>query len=113
MLDASGVLEEVRARYIGDPAFSNLPRKFKTSISGCSVHCTNHEINDVAFVGVRLPDGTVGYDLWVGGGLSTNPKLGGAPRRLRRAGPRGRGLGRRHVGLPRLRLPPLAHARAA
>jgi len=25
---------------------------------------------------VRLPDGRVGYDLWVGGGLSTNPKLG-------------------------------------
>ena len=76
ILDASGVLEQVRERYIGDPAFSNLPRKFKTSISGCAVHCTNHEINDVAFVGVRLPDGTVGYDLWVGGGLSTNPKLG-------------------------------------
>ncbi len=76
ILDASGVLAEVRARYIGDPAFANLPRKFKTSISGCAVHCTNHEINDVAFVGVRLPDGTVGYDLWVGGGLSTNPKLG-------------------------------------
>ena len=76
ILDASGVLDEVRQRYIGDPAFSNLPRKYKTSISGCAVHCTNHEINDVAFVGVRLPDGTVGYDLWVGGGLSTNPKLG-------------------------------------
>ena len=76
ILDASGVLQEVRERYIGDPAFSNLPRKFKTSISGCAVHCTNHEINDVSFVGVRLPDGTVGYDLWVGGGLSTNPKLG-------------------------------------
>ena len=76
VLDATGVLQEVRDRYIGDPAFSNLPRKFKTSISGCSVHCTNHEINDVAFVGVQLPDGTVGYDLWVGGGLSTNPKLG-------------------------------------
>ena len=76
ILDATGVLQEVRDRYIGDPAFSNLPRKFKTSISGCSVHCTNHEINDVSFVGVQLPDGTVGYDLWVGGGLSTNPKLG-------------------------------------
>lgn len=76
VLDATPVLQQVRERYIGDPAFSNLPRKFKTSISGCSVHCTNHEINDVAFVGVRLPDGTVGYDLWVGGGLSTNPKLG-------------------------------------
>jgi sulfite reductase (ferredoxin) len=76
ILDASDVLQQVRERYIGDPAFSNLPRKFKTSISGCSVHCTNHEINDVAFVGVTLPDGTAGYDLWVGGGLSTNPKLG-------------------------------------
>ena len=76
VIDASGVLAQVRERYIGDPAFSNLPRKFKTSISGCSVHCTNHEINDVAFVGVHLPDGRVGYDLWVGGGLSTNPKLG-------------------------------------
>ena len=76
VLDATGVLKEVRDRYIGDPAFSNLPRKFKTSISGCSVHCTNHEINDVAFVGVELPDGRKGYDLWVGGGLSTNPKLG-------------------------------------
>jgi sulfite reductase (ferredoxin) len=76
ILDASGVLREVVDRYIGDPAFANLPRKFKTSISGCVHHCTNHEINDVAFVGVRLPDGQVGYDLWVGGGLSTNPKLG-------------------------------------
>jgi len=76
VLDATDVLAQVRERYIGDPEFSNLPRKFKTSISGCSVHCTNHEINDVAFVGVRLPDGRVGYDLWVGGGLSTNPKLG-------------------------------------
>ncbi len=76
VIDATEVLKEVRDRYIGDPAFSNLPRKFKTSISGCSVHCTNHEINDVAFVGVELPDGRKGYDLWVGGGLSTNPKLG-------------------------------------
>jgi sulfite reductase (ferredoxin) len=75
VLDASGVLQEVRDRYIGDPQFANLPRKFKTSISGCPVSCTNHEINDVSFVGVQLPDGTVGYDLWVGGGLSTNPKL--------------------------------------
>ena len=38
--------------------------------------CTVHEINDVAFVGVLGPDGQPGYDLWVGGGLSTNPKIG-------------------------------------
>jgi sulfite reductase (ferredoxin) len=73
VLDASAALRETVARYIGDPAFSNLPRKFKTSISGCARHCTNHEINDVSFVGVIGPDGAPGFDLWVGGGLSTNP----------------------------------------
>ena len=76
VVDASGAIRDVAARYIGDPAFANLPRKFKTSISGCVQHCTNHEINDVAFVGVVHPELGAGYDLWVGGGLSTNPKLG-------------------------------------
>jgi sulfite reductase (ferredoxin) len=63
------------AKYIGSPEFSNLPRKWKTSMSGCVDHCTGHEINDVSFVGVLNSDGEAGYDLWVGGGLSTNPKL--------------------------------------
>ena len=66
-------LRAVVERYLGDPAFSNLPRKYKTSISGCAQHCTNHEINDCSFVGVIGPDGTAGFDVWVGGGLSTNP----------------------------------------
>jgi sulfite reductase (ferredoxin) len=73
VLDASNALRETVRRYIGDPAFSNLPRKYKTSISGCARRCTNHEINDVAFVGVIGPGGVPGFDLWVGGGLSTNP----------------------------------------
>ncbi|MEP6598868.1 MAG: nitrite/sulfite reductase [Actinomycetota bacterium] len=73
VLDASPALRETVDAYLGDRAFSNLPRKFKTSISGCSRHCTNHEINDVSFVGVRRTDGSTGFDLWVGGGLSTNP----------------------------------------
>jgi sulfite reductase (ferredoxin) len=76
VIDASGVIREVAAKYLGDPAYSNLPRKFKTSISGCATHCTNHEINDIALVGVVHPELGAGYDLWVGGGLSTNPKLG-------------------------------------
>ncbi len=76
IVDASAALQETVERYLGDPAFSNLPRKFKTSMSGCVDHCTHHEINDVAFVGVRKDDGATGFDLWVGGGLSTNPKLG-------------------------------------
>jgi sulfite reductase (ferredoxin) len=73
VLDAGHALRQTVERYLGDPAFSNLPRKFKTSISGCARHCTNHEINDVSFVGVHNHDGVAGFDLWVGGGLSTNP----------------------------------------
>lgn len=75
VLDAGPALRETVEKYLGDPAFSNLPRKYKTSISGCARHCVNHEINDCAFVGVIGPDGTPGFDLWVGGGLSTNPRF--------------------------------------
>jgi sulfite reductase (ferredoxin) len=76
ILDATPQIAEVQDRYIGDPAFSNLPRKFKSVMSGCPAQCTVHEINDVAFVGVQSPSGEAGYDLWVGGGLSTNPMIG-------------------------------------
>ncbi|HZZ97858.1 MAG TPA: nitrite/sulfite reductase [Jatrophihabitantaceae bacterium] len=75
VLDAGPALREIVDKYLGDPAFSNLPRKFKTSVSGCAQHCTNHEINDVSFVGIIGPDGVPGFDVWVGGGLSTNPRF--------------------------------------
>lgn len=73
VIDATPQIREVYERYIGSPEFSNLPRKFKSAMSGCSAHCTVHEINDVAFVGVVNEHGEAGYDLFVGGGLSTNP----------------------------------------
>jgi sulfite reductase (ferredoxin) len=76
IIDATAEIRETAGRYLGDSAFSNLPRKYKTAMSGCPAQCTVHEINDVAFVGVHGPDGQPGYDLWVGGGLSTNPKIG-------------------------------------
>ncbi|UQU67604.1 nitrite/sulfite reductase [Couchioplanes caeruleus] len=75
IIDGTPALDSL-APFVGDPTFSNLPRKYKTAISGCAQHCTIHEINDIAFVGVHGPDGTPGYDLWVGGGLSTNPMFG-------------------------------------
>ncbi|GAA2359523.1 nitrite/sulfite reductase [Nonomuraea africana] len=76
VLDATEQIREVHDRFIGDPAYSNLPRKFKSAISGCPAHCTVHEINDVAFVAVVNEHGEKGFDLWVGGGLSTNPMFG-------------------------------------
>jgi sulfite reductase (ferredoxin) len=75
IIDATPFLLETERRYVGDKKFSNLPRKYKTSISGCRQQCAQHEVNDVAFVGVERPDGAVGFDLWVGGGLSTNPHI--------------------------------------
>jgi sulfite reductase (ferredoxin) len=76
ILDGTPEIAAIGQRYIGDSAFSNLPRKFKSSISGCSAQCAIHEINDVAFAGVVNDQGEAGYDLWVGGGLSTNPMIG-------------------------------------
>jgi len=70
VLDGTPEITAITEAYIGDPAFSNLPRKFKSSVSGCAAQCAIHEINDVAFAGVRHQDGAAGYDLWVGGGLS-------------------------------------------
>ena len=73
VVDASQVIREANAALVGDPAFSNLPRKFKISITGCAHQCGQHEINDIGLVGALGPNGEPGYDVWVGGGLSTNP----------------------------------------
>ena len=73
VIDATPAITEIVRRYVGKPEYANLPRKFKTAISG--LQDVVHEINDVAFVGVNHPEHGPGLDLWVGGGLSTNPML--------------------------------------
>lgn len=73
VLDPTWALDEIARRYIGQPDFADLPRKYKTAISG--LQDVAHEINDIAFIGVNHPEHGPGLDLWVGGGLSTNPML--------------------------------------
>ncbi len=75
IVDGTPAVEEIARRFIGSPEFSNLPRKFKTAISGSPRQDVVHEVNDVAFVGAVHPEHGPGFDLWVGGGLSTNPRL--------------------------------------
>jgi sulfite reductase (ferredoxin) len=75
IIDGTPAVREIAQRYIGDPEFSNLPRKYKTSISGSPRWDVEPEINDVSFVGAVHPEHGPGFDLMVGGGLSTNPKL--------------------------------------
>ncbi|MDQ3790111.1 MAG: nitrite/sulfite reductase [Actinomycetota bacterium] len=76
IIDATPAIHDITSRYVGDKAFSNLPRKFKSAVSG--LQDVAHETNDISFVGVMHPEHGPGFDLWVGGGLSTNPKI--APR---------------------------------
>jgi len=73
VLDPTSAIDEIVRRYIGKPDFADLPRKYKTAISG--LQDVAHEINDIAFIGVNHPEHGPGLDLWVGGGLSTNPML--------------------------------------
>ncbi len=76
IIDGTPAIDEILHRYIGSPEFSNLPRKFKTAISGSPRQDVAHEINDIAFIGSVHPEHGPGFDVWVGGGLSTNPMLG-------------------------------------
>lgn len=73
VLDITPAVADITGRLLSNPEYSNLPRKFKTAISG--LQDVAHEINDVAFVGVNHPEHGPGLDVWVGGGLSTNPKI--------------------------------------
>lgn len=73
VVDPTPAIDEIVRRFIGDRELSNLPRKFKSAISW--QQDVAHEINDISFVGVEHPEHGPGFDLWVGGGLSTNPRI--------------------------------------
>jgi sulfite reductase (ferredoxin) len=73
VLDATPAIREIVERYVGAPEFSNLPRKYKSAVSW--LPDVPYEVNDISFLGVVHPEHGPGFDLWVGGGLSTNPML--------------------------------------
>src|SRR6267154_3683853 len=78
IIDASPLAVEIAHKLTANPEFYNLPRKFKISVTGCSVWCSYPEIDDVALTAIkRIVDGReeIGYTLRVGGGLSTEPHL--------------------------------------
>ena len=75
IIDGTEALLEIKRLALDNPEFSNLPRKFKTALTGHPSHDVAPEVNDVSFVGTVHPEHGPGFDLWVGGGLSTNPML--------------------------------------
>ena len=75
IIDGTEALLEIKRLALDNPDFSNLPRKFKTALTGHPSHDVAPEVNDISFVGTVHPEHGPGFDLWVGGGLSTNPML--------------------------------------
>lgn len=78
LLDTTSLVHQVNEFFVLNKDFSNLPRKFKISISS-SIHNAGHaQINDLAFTpATKEIDGkrTIGFHVWVGGGLSAAPML--------------------------------------
>jgi sulfite reductase (ferredoxin) len=74
LIDAAPLAREIAAMLTGNPDFYNLPRKFKISVTGCPSWCSVPEINDIGLTAVQH-NGTVGYALRVGGGLSREPHI--------------------------------------
>jgi len=75
LLDSRPLIAELERTFVGDKRFSNLPRKFKVSVSGCLHRCAQHEIQDIGLVAVEH-EGAIGYDVWVGGGLGASARMG-------------------------------------
>ncbi len=73
LVDPTPAIRAIADRYLGDPDYANLPRKFKSTVAW--LPDVPYEANDIAFLGAVHPTRGPGFDLWVGGGLSTNPML--------------------------------------
>jgi ferredoxin-nitrite reductase len=78
LMDTRELVEEVNDFFLMNRDFSNLPRKYKISISSSKYNTAHAEINCLAFTPAKkVIDGqeVLGFHVWVGGGLSAKPYL--------------------------------------
>ncbi|WP_097008488.1 nitrite/sulfite reductase [Natronoarchaeum philippinense] len=78
-VDAIDTIHELNDTFKGNSEYSNLPRKWKVSVTGCQEGCGQGDINDLAYEpATKEIDGeeVEGYNVRVGGGLARNePRL--------------------------------------
>jgi nitrite reductase (NADH) large subunit len=70
LLDASGVIRELDDMIVGSKDFSNLPRKFNVTVTGCMENCCHPETQDIGLVpAYRELEGRQvnGFNVLVGG----------------------------------------------
>jgi ferredoxin-nitrite reductase len=73
LLDASPIVRELDRRMVGaegNPEFTNLPRKFNITVTGCLENCTHCESQDVALV-PAISSGRLGFNMLVGGKMGS------------------------------------------
>jgi ferredoxin-nitrite reductase len=75
VIDAYPVAQAISTYFTANREYANLPRKFKMSVTGCLEDCAQAEINDIGMLPAKLEDGTLGFNLRVGGGLSDGPRM--------------------------------------
>lgn len=78
LLDTRELVSQLESFFLLNRDFSNLPRKYKVSVSSNVYNTAHAEINDLAFTpATKQIDGkeVVGFHVWVGGGLSAKPYL--------------------------------------
>src|SRR6202046_308524 len=75
VVDAFGVARDVSDLFIGNREYANLPRKFKISVTGCLEDCARVEINDIGLWPAEQSDGSIGFNVLIGGGLSDGERM--------------------------------------
>src|SRR6201991_4641277 len=75
IVDGYATSEAIHEYFLDNKLYSNLPRKYKVSVTGCREDCARGLINDISLSAAIHADGTKGFNLRVGGGLSTQPRF--------------------------------------
>ncbi len=75
VVEAYPVARAISDFFTGNRDYANLPRKFKIAVTGCLEDCARVEIDDVGMWPARLEDGTVGFNVLAGGGLSDGERM--------------------------------------
>ncbi|MBY0086599.1 nitrite/sulfite reductase [Brevibacillus brevis] len=78
VLDTRPIVAELEKFFLLNRDFSNLPRKYKISVSANIHNAAHAQINDLAFTPAKkviAGEEVIGFHVWVGGGLSAKPFL--------------------------------------
>jgi ferredoxin-nitrite reductase len=75
VFDALPAALAVTEFFTGNREYANLPRKFKMSVTGCREDCAQAEIQDIGLWPAVAGDGTVGFNVLVGGGLGDGERM--------------------------------------